>query len=140
MDSAAVVITLVDDRRGEARFVYNQPWICLVGRARDCDIFIPSDNDTMAASRHHCLLEINPPSIRVRDLGSMNGTFVNGQRIGQQTRTNLSRAATADRGAGLVLNDGDEIQIGRTPIRLTISIHERELHEVGSNDEYLAAD
>ncbi|MDF0552306.1 FHA domain-containing protein [Kamptonema sp. UHCC 0994] len=35
-------------------------------------------------SRYHCLLDINPPDIRVRDFGSKNGTFVNGKKIGQR--------------------------------------------------------
>jgi len=30
------------------------------------------------------LLDINPPDIRVRDFGSKNGTFVNGEKIGQR--------------------------------------------------------
>jgi pSer/pThr/pTyr-binding forkhead associated (FHA) protein len=70
----------------------------------------------------------------------MNGTFVNGRRIAQPSRLNLPRGAMANHSAGLTLNDGDEIQIGRTPIRLTISIHERELQQVGSNDEFTVVD
>ncbi|MEA5620595.1 FHA domain-containing protein, partial [Cronbergia sp. UHCC 0137] len=29
---------------------------------------------------------MNPPNIRIRDLGSLNGTYVNGQKIGQRQR------------------------------------------------------
>ena len=36
------------------------------------------------AIRRHCLLDINPPDIRVRDFGSLNGTYVNGTMIGQR--------------------------------------------------------
>jgi pSer/pThr/pTyr-binding forkhead associated (FHA) protein len=40
----------------------------------------------MRISRYHCLLDINSPDIRVRDLGSLNGTIVNGKKIGQRQR------------------------------------------------------
>jgi pSer/pThr/pTyr-binding forkhead associated (FHA) protein len=33
-------------------------------------------------SRHHCRLDIDPPHISVRDLGSRNGTYINGRLIG----------------------------------------------------------
>jgi serine/threonine-protein kinase len=47
-----------------------------VGRASDCLIRLPSDLEYCIVSRHHCLLDIAPPEVRVRDLGSLNGTFV----------------------------------------------------------------
>ncbi|KYC36281.1 hypothetical protein WA1_52005 [Scytonema hofmannii PCC 7110] len=43
-----------------------------------------STNDAVIFSRYHCLLDINPPDIRVRDFGSRNGTYVNGKKIGQR--------------------------------------------------------
>ena len=33
-------------------------------------------------SRHHCLLCVSLPELRLLDLGSTNGTFVNGARLG----------------------------------------------------------
>jgi len=48
-------------------------------------------------SRNHCLLEINPPQSFLRDLGSTNGTFVNGQRVREA-----------------YLQNGDRIQGGET--------------------------
>ena len=36
--------------------------------------------DDKRVSRHHFLLEISPPTVRLRDLGSLNGTNVNGVR------------------------------------------------------------
>lgn len=53
---------------------------CLVGRAPDCDLRTAPD-DTQV-SRHHCVFEINPSKVRVRDLGSRNGTLVNGREVG----------------------------------------------------------
>ena len=120
MDSSEVVITLVDDHLGKKRFVYDEPWVCLVGRAEDCDIHIPSDTDHLQVSRHHCLLEIHPPLIRVRDLGSTNGTFVNGTKLDFHIRhaqpdNSLESGATE-------LREGDEIQLGQTKLRLCIEV------------------
>ena len=42
----------------------------LFGRSPDCHARLAS-NDA-AASRHHFLLEVNPPQARLRDLGSLS--------------------------------------------------------------------
>jgi serine/threonine-protein kinase len=54
-------------------------------------------------SRMHFLVELNPPHCRLMDLGSRNGTCVNGKRV---------RAAD--------LKDGDEIKAGRTILCVTV--------------------
>ena len=52
----------------------------LIGRGTDCDLRLRGD----AVSRHHCLIRIRPDEITLADLGSSNGTFINGQRIRSQ--------------------------------------------------------
>jgi predicted component of type VI protein secretion system len=54
----------------------------LIGRAEECDIRPLSDE----VSRRHCAVRIEPGIVWVEDLGSRNGTFVNGQRIAEKTR------------------------------------------------------
>lgn len=49
----------------------------LVGRARDCDISL----GVAHLSRHHARLTVTERGLKVEDLDSANGTFVNGQRI-----------------------------------------------------------
>jgi CheY-like chemotaxis protein len=49
----------------------------LVGRSSDCDYQIPQP----LISRRHCLFHLRDGDIWVQDLGSLNGTFVNGERI-----------------------------------------------------------
>lgn len=51
----------------------------VIGRARDCDMQIRKSY----ISRHHCgiAFDAKTKSVRVRDLGSRNGTFVNDQRV-----------------------------------------------------------
>lgn len=50
---------------------------CLIGRGSDCDLrlFDP------ALSRHHCRLVWRDGRLLVEDLGSHNGTLVNGQKV-----------------------------------------------------------
>ncbi len=55
-------------------------------------------------SRHHCVFSVDDFSVRLRDLGSTNGTLVNGERIRKET----------------VLTDGDRILIGNLDFLLVI--------------------
>ena len=57
----------------------------LVGRAEDCHLRPNSEK----ISRHHCVIQLSEGMISVRDLGSKNGTLVNGERvIGEQELKN----------------------------------------------------
>ena len=60
----------------------------LIGREHDCHLRPNSES----VSRHHCAITIDDFSVRVRDLGSSNGTHLNGTRlIGSQPATNGDR-------------------------------------------------
>jgi pSer/pThr/pTyr-binding forkhead associated (FHA) protein len=50
----------------------------LIGREEDCQLRLDSE----FVSRRHCALLLDDYTLRIRDLGSKNGTFVNGRRIG----------------------------------------------------------
>src|SRR5215470_8797981 len=47
------------------------------GSARDCDFVL----DQAAVSAHHCRLSVYGDRYVLEDLGSTNGTFVNGHRL-----------------------------------------------------------
>jgi len=49
----------------------------LIGRESDCQLRPNSE----LVSRHHCVFSIDEYAVRLRDLGSTNGTTVNGERI-----------------------------------------------------------
>src|SRR5262245_30040306 len=76
----SVLLNARDGVTSEKHFVFRGPTLCTIGRAPDCDIRLRGPG----ISRYHCVLDVAPPSIRIRDWGSLNGTFVNGQRIGQR--------------------------------------------------------
>jgi pSer/pThr/pTyr-binding forkhead associated (FHA) protein len=50
----------------------------LIGRAEDCDLRLESD----FVSNYHCMLLLDEYTLQLRDLGSKNGTLVNGCRVG----------------------------------------------------------
>lgn len=55
--------------------------ITVIGRRHDCDLCIP----LMAVSRRHCQLSQNADALKIRDLESKAGTFLNGKRISEAT-------------------------------------------------------
>jgi pSer/pThr/pTyr-binding forkhead associated (FHA) protein len=63
----------------------------VIGRREDCDLRIPLGE----VSRKHCRLVRDGDVLKVEDLGSSNGTFLNGQRVQEA-----------------LLSPGDSIQVG----------------------------
>jgi pSer/pThr/pTyr-binding forkhead associated (FHA) protein len=72
----------------------------VIGRREDCDLRIPVGD----VSRKHCRLVIEDETIRIEDLGSSNGTYVNGHRVQEGE-----------------LQPGDRIQVG--PVQFIIQIN-----------------
>lgn len=55
--------------------------VTVIGRRNDCDLCIP----LMSVSKKHCQLNCDQGVLRIRDLGSRNGTYLNGKRIDKAT-------------------------------------------------------
>jgi pSer/pThr/pTyr-binding forkhead associated (FHA) protein len=68
-----------------------------VGRSPDCDIVLRDDS----VSRRHVEIAVRGGVCALRDLGSCNGTYVNGRRV---ARARLRR--------------GDVLRLGETELRL----------------------
>ena len=71
-----------------------------VGRSTGAELIV----DAALVSRLHCQLTATGESLHVKDLGSTNGTFVNGTRV-----------TTAE------LKDGDKLAVGRLELRVSRS-------------------
>jgi pSer/pThr/pTyr-binding forkhead associated (FHA) protein len=119
MNPHRVIVMFSDIDGREEQLVFDEPRQCVVGRASDCDLRLSSDFRHLDVSRHHCMLEIDPPSVRVRDLCSTNGTFVNGELISPSW--NYEAAGDGEEAAWVrELHDGDEVQVGDTTLRVHI--------------------
>ncbi|MBI2808804.1 MAG: FHA domain-containing protein [Planctomycetes bacterium] len=88
----------------------------MFGRGPECDVRPNSD----LVSRQHCLLQVAGERALIRDLGSRNGTLINGQLVaGEQ-----------------VLSNGDTLQIG--PLVLEVLMEcETNLGDVSMKDTAL---
>jgi pSer/pThr/pTyr-binding forkhead associated (FHA) protein len=95
---------------------FTQPGKCVIGRSRDCDVHLPATLEFLRVSRRHCVLEIDLSSVQVRDLGSRNGTFLNGHNIGQSFLG--AEPGSAEAFAWHTLQEGDELRVGDTTIRV----------------------
>jgi pSer/pThr/pTyr-binding forkhead associated (FHA) protein len=95
--------------------------LCALGRANDCHVHIPNDWLHVNVSRHHCLLDINPPQVLVRDLGSRNGTFVNGELIGQRRNGQFPESPSLSEFLDHPLYDGDELRVGDMVFLVTVT-------------------
>ena len=74
------------------------------GRHPDSDIFL----DDITVSRRHAVIERDDDGFKVRDAGSLNGTYVNRERVDESR-----------------LRTGDELQIGRFRLSFVVGV-ERE--------------
>ncbi len=113
-----LTVTLGDQPEGE--FVFGDRTICTVGRAPDCLLRLPDDIGHATVSRHHCVFEIDPPTVAVMDIGSRNGTFVNGEPIGRCVpAAHPGQVAVTDWPVRR-LRDGDEVRLGDVVVRVGV--------------------
>ena len=118
--AAKVILTVTAGTLEGQEFIFSDRTVCIVGRARDCHLALPNDDNHKTVSRYHCLLDINPPAVRIRDLGSLHGTYLNGQMIGRRNRNQTPEEGMQINSSGHDLATGDEIKLGKTVFRITI--------------------
>src|SRR2546423_15267046 len=95
-----VTLRVLEGPYSGREFTFDQHETFLIGRSDNAHLYLPDDR---FFSRHHCLLEIAPPQCFLRDLGSTNGTFVNGQKVSE-----------------VFLRSGDRIQGGHTLLEVQV--------------------
>jgi len=73
-----------------------------IGRAEDCNLRPHSD----LVSRHHCVILLEEGFVAVRDFGSKNGTYLNGERIRAEQE----------------LKKGDHLKVGDLEFEVELSV------------------
>lgn len=107
MATLLILRGLTGELRG-VEFPIQEPAQAIIGRSRRCPIRIATD---ATVSRQHCLIELDEYGAWAQDLGSMNGTFVNGERIGARVHTGTDDDPTLVQPPRHALQDGDELRI-----------------------------
>ena len=122
-----VTLTFLNGSLKGRKCELDKPGRCIIGRSSDCDVQLPAGLEFMEVSRHHCELDVNPPALQVRDLGSRNGTFVNGNSIGQRQPGPRVGGEDGNASGWRTLKEGDELRVGDTVLRVEVSVRpERE--------------
>src|ERR1700730_3962101 len=91
LPSGSALLIVTRGPNAGSRFLLDQP-ITSAGRHPDSDIFL----DDITVSRRHAEFQRKQGQLRVVDVGSLNGTYVNRQPVDSA-----------------VLVNGDEVQIGK---------------------------
>lgn len=89
----------------------------LLGRHPDCHVHLPDDS---FVSRHHFILEVCPPQACVRDLGSRNGTYVNGRKVGGRKEGETPEEGARRAYPEVTLKHGDRIHVGDTALEVAV--------------------
>jgi pSer/pThr/pTyr-binding forkhead associated (FHA) protein len=76
--------------------------LIVIGRGENCDVQIPLEN----VSRRHCEISFTGQEVKVKDLASSNGTYVNNKRVNETA-----------------LKAGDRLVVG--PVVFTVQIDGR---------------
>jgi pSer/pThr/pTyr-binding forkhead associated (FHA) protein len=87
-----------------------------IGRAPECNFALTGPDADQIVSRRHCLIDVRPDCVEIRDLESRNGTYVNGVRLGFP----LSGKPEGSLAFRRRLKDGDHISVGTSVFQVTI--------------------
>jgi pSer/pThr/pTyr-binding forkhead associated (FHA) protein len=131
---AKVVLSMLEADHEIRKLTFTNRTVGVVGRASNCYVQLPNDLLHLVVSRHHCLLDIDPPDVRVQDLGSRNGTFVNGVKIGQRPRGSFAEDTVADEEPFYHLGEGDELRVGDTVFRVGVEPGDESSPEAAAED------
>jgi serine/threonine-protein kinase len=116
------MLTVEEGTQRGRKFVLDRSDHYVIGRQEDCALKLSGGIEYQLVSRHHCELDYEPPVVRVRDLGSRNGTFVNGKLVGRRTEGEHVADATEVVSPGFPLADGDELRLGPVSFRVHLDL------------------
>ena len=103
-----MVVNLVLFKKDGSQKSFSLPSnITIVGRRHDCDLCIP----LMRISRRHCQLNQNKDTLKIRDLGSRNGTYLNDEKIDGE----------------ILVQAGDYLRVGHLTFQIQIDGEPKEI-------------
>lgn len=104
------------------RFCFRDGCDCIAGRASDCFVNLSGTERDLLISRHHCRLAVVDGVVEIHDLGSRNGTYLDGDKV----KDVLLRLGKIDdqplRPCGCDMEgcDGRMLTIGGTTLRMDV--------------------
>src|SRR5947199_2986459 len=96
-----VTLTVIAGPHAGTEFTFDRHDTFLVGRSQHAHFQLPLKDKYF--SRIHFMIEVNPPQCRLVDMGSHNGTYVNGVKV-----------------TAMDLDDGALIRAGHTLLKLSL--------------------
>lgn len=115
-----VILTVTAGPIKDRVFIFEHHDTFIFGRDISCHAKL-ADGD-LTASRHHFLIEVNPPCARIRDLGSLNGTRVNKLKYGGREPHETPEEAANRRFPEVDIHHGDIITVGHTEFTVTVDL------------------
>jgi pSer/pThr/pTyr-binding forkhead associated (FHA) protein len=110
--TATLRLTVLTGPHKGNRFCWRGKTAVMLGRAAECPVCFCGDQRDQSISRRHCQVSFEPPLMRVCDLDSANGTYINGRR--------LTEAESARAGNPGEAGDGDLLTIGGTTVQVNL--------------------
>lgn len=121
--SASVQLRITEGTAKGKVFTFAAHDTFFLGRHPDCHMHLPDDT---CVSRHHFILEACPPQACVRDLGSRNGTYVNGRKVGGRKEGESPEEGARRAYPEVTLKHGDRIQVGDTALEVHVTQAEKQ--------------
>lgn len=114
-----VCLTVMTGPHKGERYCFPESMPTTLGRAANCDICFCGHDRDLCISRRHCRLTFLPPELLVEDLGSANGTYVNGHRcelaVNMRVAESKDQVPTPD-----AAKSGDIITMGGTSFKVDV--------------------
>jgi Domain of unknown function (DUF4388)/Inner membrane component of T3SS, cytoplasmic domain len=116
MSERALALRFISGRFQGGEYPLTDSGVVVIGRASGLDLVLAED----MVSRKHARLAIGPGAITVDDLGSMNGTFVNGEKVSRAT-----------------LKEGDRLLIGTNIVKIVRIARTPDANDTRSAQQHL---
>jgi pSer/pThr/pTyr-binding forkhead associated (FHA) protein len=134
MSPLSVTLTMANGPLVGREYQFRDSAVYVLGRGAECYPQLPDQLPYKDISRRHCLLRVQLPELRLLDLGSSNGTFVNGAKVGgpadlgtvpEGDPAMATIAAHAELTGWHLLKDGDVIALADSTV-LFVRVQARE--------------